>query len=216
MKRISFLLCSALLAGCFGGSTTLQYRADISVEDASKIPVLFESIERVLTRRFAAVGVTDQKLTVVPQDQSSAEVTIELGKEESERVLHIFEDAFTFDIRLDAGPLDGDPKFATWESLGIDHTMLLWVQAIGNRVTSQVDVELTLNEEGKKKLRELATTHRGKRVGIFVRDLLISALTVQSGSFTDRIIISGIPSAEIAEVFADDVNIGLHVRFTPL
>jgi hypothetical protein len=45
---------------------------------------------------------------------------------------------------------------------------------------------------------------------------MVSKLKVGTEKIADHIIISGIPSYTVAQIFADDVNVGLHTTFEPL
>lgn len=77
-------------------------------------------------------------------------------------------------------------------------------------------VRLTFTEAGRGKLLNVLRENVGKDIGIFVRDRLISKLNVKSDQILDNIIIRDIPNAELAAIFVDDLNVGLHVTFTPL
>lgn len=219
MKRtllpLTFLLFVVVLSGC-GNKVALQYSAEW--EDAARAGILIDSIERVLVRRFAALEIENPSVAVVPQSQTMATVTVEIPNEEDQdAVRHVFESPFTFDLRVEAGTVAvEDIETVDWQPTGIDGSMVEWVQAVGNTQTGEVSLELQFSEDGKRILENLAATQQGKRVGIFVRDVLVSALTIQSGSFADTVVIGGIPSATVAEIFADDVNVGLHVTFSPL
>lgn len=206
------------MAGCGGAASPLRYHAVMTVEDATKMPILFDVIERVLLRKFAALDVKQPEITIIPEGKDSAIVSIEVASSDDQKTVeNIMTDTFSFDMRLDMGTETVDGVETTkWESAGVDGSMLNWVQAVGNRQTSQVNLELSFDETGKAKLQELAKTQKGKRLGIFVRDVLVSVLQIESGSFADVVVIGGIPSATVAEIFADDVNVGLHVTFTPL
>jgi preprotein translocase subunit SecD len=218
MKRVlsvaALTLSLALLGGC-GSQQTVRYRA--TWEDPARATNLVESIERVIIRRLAALQFLNPAVTVVPENQTSAVVTIETTSPEmKDAVTHILTDPFAFELRVEDGvEATENIEDIQWASTGIDGSMLVWVQALGNRQSMEISLDLQLNEEGQAKLEALTQTHRGKRLGIFVRDILMSMLTIESGSFAEHVLIGGVPSTTIAEIFADDVNVGLRVSFTP-
>jgi len=222
MKRLLpltlLLVLGTALTSCGTANTTLKYKAEWKNTEASRTPILIESIERVIFRRLAAVEIKNPTITVTPENAQSAIVTITIDDAEGlPTVERILADPFSFDLRLEKGSTPaGDLSTIEWQATGIDGSMLSWVQAFGNPQTSEVSIDLQFNELGKATLGSLAKAQQGKRLGIFVRDLLVSMLTIQSGFSAEQVIISGVPSAVVAEIFADDVNVGLHVSFTPL
>ena len=65
-------------------------------------------------------------------------------------------------------------------------------------------------------MKDLFAESEGKNIGIFIRNQLVSKLLVDTDELIDDIIITDIPTVQLANVFADDVNVGLHVTFTPI
>ena len=92
---------------------------------------------------------------------------------------------------------------------------MIWIFPITNPDTKEIGAELQFNERGQKLLQDAFTGNIGKSVGIFVRDLLVSKMTISAEVLSSHILISGIPSERVAQIFADDVNVGLHAIFTP-
>jgi preprotein translocase subunit SecD len=94
---------------------------------------------------------------------------------------------------------------------------LEWIQPLTNPTTSEVGVELQFTDEGKMLLSKAFADNAGKNIGIFVRGLLVSKMTISSTPLqSSHIIIGGIPSAKVAEIFSEDVNVGTHLTFTPV
>jgi preprotein translocase subunit SecD len=125
---------------------------------------------------------------------------------------------FTFDMRLElkeTTPQDQNVE-ANWEKLGIQNEHLVGVQVVTDEKSQEVAVELLFTEEGRALLDKAFSKNKGKTVGIFVRNLLVSKLKITSGEVSEHVVISGIPSAAVAQIFADDVNVGLHVAFRPI
>lgn len=76
-------------------------------------------------------------------------------------------------------------------------------------------VQLFFTEEGRDLMRNIFQENLGKNIGVFVRGKLVSKLQVESEELKDDILIRDIPNRELAQIFADDVNVGLHVIFVP-
>lgn len=203
------------LAGC-AGPTTLTYSVTSDIADDAKSFAVFEASERVLTRRLAGADVRNAVVTVLPAGNGAAVMSLKVpdaeGAATAERILS---EPFIFDIRLEGPKLPGMLEDETnWLPTGVDGSMLLWVIPIANPDTQEIGVELQFNEQGRDLLEAAFKDNKDKSVGIFVRDLLVSRMTITAEAVTDHIIITGIPSEHVAQIFADDVNVGLHATFT--
>lgn len=214
--RTPVLIGSLMVLAACGSSVQLAYTAKSSVNDAGRNTLIFQATERVLTRRLAAVNVASPRVTVIPQDATTATVNMTVPGASVDTVNRIVSDPFTFEIRLAKGVTKdaAGVEQTDWQPTGVDGTMLDWVQPVQNTDGSAIGVELRFNETGRTKLKEAFRGNKGKDVGIFVRDLLVSKLKINTEVPDEHIVISGIPSAKVAEIFADDVNVGLHISFT--
>lgn len=97
--------------------------------------------------------------------------------------------------------------------MGITKDDLLWLTAGENEKTKKGWIEILFTEAGKKKVKTALTQTKGLQVALVVRNQLVS--TFQStGVGQESIYIDGVPSAELAGIFVDDVNVGAHVTFT--
>lgn len=202
------------LAAC-SPKQAMTYNAMIDAEDSGKVMALIQASERVLTRRLAAAQVQKSVVTVVPTGGKNALVTLKLPNDEArETAERILSDLFTFEIKIDGG-VNADTGETDWQPTGIDGTMLTWIQPIRDAKSGALAVELQFTPEGRKALAKAFKNNRGNDIGIFVRDLLVSKLRIESSAPAESILISGIPSEKVAEIFADDVNVGLHVAFSP-
>ncbi len=212
-RLIGLTFIFTALTGC-GAATTLTYSVRTNIDDGGKSFEVFQASERVMIRRLAGADVKNAQIKVIPSESGSAVMTLKMPNAEGVEIARrILSETFTFDIRLE-GPKT-PPDETNWLPTGVDGQTLLWVVSISNPDTKDIGVELQFNENGLKLLKKAFKSNRGKHVGIFVRDLLVSKMTIGSENLTDHIIISGIPSEHIAQIFADDVNVGLHAIFTP-
>ncbi len=220
MKNIPLIgltLAFMVLTGC-AETSTLVYSVTTNIAESGKSLQIFQASERVMIRRLAGADVKNPLVIVVPSGSGSAVMTIHTqdaaGKETAERILA---ESFTFDIRLEGPKMpEALPDEINWVPTGIDGSTLLWITPISNPTTKEVGVELHFNDIGQKLLQEAFKDNVGKSLGIFVRDLLVSKMTISTTQVSDHILISGIPSERVAQIFADDVNVGLHAIFTPL
>lgn len=213
-RLIGLTVLFAGLTAC-SGDVTLTYSVNSNIPDTAKSLEVFQAAERVMTRRLPAADVKDSQVKVVPTG-SSAIMTIKVqntaAAATAERILG---EPFTFDIRLEGPKLpEMGPDETNWLPTGVDGSTLLWVIPITNPDTKEIGVELQFSEKGHELLEAAFKGNKGKHVGIFVRDLLVSKMTIATDTVTDHILISGIPSERVAQIFADDVNVGLHAFFT--
>lgn len=214
--RTPVLIGSLMVLAACGSSVQLSYTAKSSVDDPARNTLIFQATERVLTRRLAAVNVASPRVTVVPQDSTTATVNMTVPGASVDTVNRIVSDPFTFEIRMEKGMVKdaAGVEQTDWQPTGVDGSMLDWVQPVQNADSSIIGVELRFSEAGRTKLKEAFRGNKGRDVGVFVRDLLVSKLKINTEVLDEHIVISGIPSAKVAEIFADDVNVGLHISFT--
>ncbi len=229
MKRNIFLLIgfALSLAACSGEQKIVQ-KLTIRASDSAKVLSLVQATERVMNRRLAAINVKNAHASVVPTGTNTATLTLTLPTAETaSRTKEILAEPFTFDLRIEEPkakdtkndtnaslPTEASVQAGDWTETTLTGSSIVWVQAVGNKATGVVSIELQFTEEGKKALADVFTQNVGKNLGVFVRDLLVSKMSITTEKVEDHVIISGIPSAAIAEVFADDVNVGLFVSFT--
>lgn len=216
-KRL-FVIAGLLtvLAAC-GAKTTLNASATVRSADPSNAIKLMQATERVLVRRLAAADIKNAVVAVTPTTGTDAAIELRLPDTEAAEIAkRILSEPFTFEIKLANGvKKDADGAEVTdWQTTGITGVNLDWIQPVRDSSDGSIGVELQFNAEGRNKLMALFKGSTGKDVGIFVRDLLVSKLRISSDKVEESIVISGIPSAMVAEIFADDVNVGLHVAFT--
>jgi preprotein translocase subunit SecD len=192
---IGFSLVFATLTACAGNST-LTYSVKANTTDNNQRAELFVASERVMERRLAAADVKNAQVTVLPT-----------GTEK-----------FTFDIRIEGpklAPTEDNPDGTNWIATGLNGSMLTWVSPVTNPSNNEIGVELQFLPEGRDLLSTTFKGNKGKSIGIFVRDLLVSKMSINAEEAGDHIIIGGIPSSKVAQIFSEDVNVGLHVTFTP-
>ncbi len=215
---IGILLGCALISAC-GGVTQLKY--DLTIDDGtpSQVLNLVNASERVVKRRLSALGVQNPNVISVPKGDSGGAMTIDVPDAMlTTRIRDILAEQFAFDMRLELKETTFADQNAeeNWEKLGVNNEHLIGAQVVSAEDSGEVAVELLFTEEGRKLLGDAFSKYKGRTVGIFVRGLLVSKLKVEDSALSEHIVISGIPSAAVAQIFADDVNVGLHVAFKPV
>ncbi len=230
MKRTALIGLFALsLSACSTPSANDPgYALAISGVTGNRVTQAAEAAARVVERVAASMN---QELT-----------TKELTKREGDYVLRvqlkdpaalpvltdILTSGFRFRLMLE-WPLETADVRAKLQSgeigfkeTGITENDLQWVET--QRVTTtdsqgktveagQVTIELT--PAGRDVFRRILQENPNKMVSLYVRDRLVSTMRVEPNQPAESIVISNVPSFEVANVFADDVNVGLHVQFIP-
>ncbi len=227
MKRLILLSSSALLlVSCLGSSngqlswfsTTRTYSLAFDTEDQGlRQQLIWQSMD-VINRRLESLGEKTEDTQVKPGDET--QITIKVSDAEiADALTAQLTDPFTLVVGAESAAegadytIEGHGSFTKTDVTGDD---IEWVQARQEPGTTTGEVRLIFTQEGRTKMAALFKTMKGKSIGIFVRDRLISKLNVETDELKDDIVISGIPDAELADIFADDVNVGLHVTFTPV
>ncbi len=217
MKRALLSIGVLLIFSACGSSATVIREMTITSTDTSKTAELLKGAERVIVRRLAAASITKNvSASAVPNAEQSATLTVTVPDgAAAEKVHSILDEPFTFDIRTEEPANDpSDPTKTEWKLSGIEGQDLQWVRVV-HASDGSIGIELLFSETGRTKLATVLTDNVGKSIGIFVRDLLVSSLTIKKGGISDHIVIDGVPSDMVAQIFADDVNVGLHVTFAP-
>lgn len=215
-RRIALFGVLLLLAACTGKTVTGSYALTMTIEDPAQREALTLAAMRVIQRRIDSMQVPmlEQKLR-----QEDGVTAIDITVDDAATIALLTEQLtrpFSLRIMAEAPPEEAD---ATVEGQGgfkrtnVSEADIAWVVAAQDD-TGKGMVRILFTETGKEKMRTLMQTEKGKSIGVFVRDVLISVLPAAvTGS--DDITIRGIPDAWLAEIFADDVTVGTHVTFTP-
>lgn len=220
MKRILALFAVTLsLAGC--SSQTLTYDAAFSTRDAERQTNLTQGVKNVIEGRLLSQGKKPGKISVLPKENGLT-VTVEVPDEEAAMLLTQGLTApFTMEIMKQVSEGQGDiisDKFGEFKETGIRTEHFDWVTAITaeseEENVSMGAAKIDFTPAGQKLLQDMFSKNRGSVIGIFVRGQLMSKKVIDMTDTQAAIAIDGIPRADLATAFADDVNVGLHVKFT--
>ena len=209
------LTAVTLLAGCGGEEVT--YVLDINVTDPGKRAELIDAAERVVERRLETLGqrkpdvafdvAGDTVLLMVNTESPAIQntLTAELTAPFSMRIMNEVKEGGDITV-------EGHGSF---KEAGVTEEHLNWVTASKDVNPEKGRVVLEFTEEGRTAMADIFRQNKGKYIGLFVRQRLVSKLLVESDEVKDSIVITDIPSSTLAFIFADDLNVGLHVTFLP-
>lgn len=220
MRRPLFIAVSmlALLAGC-GSSAHSAYKLQFDTEDTSRLTVLSIAVTRIIERRLQGMGEEVRSLDI-SQKADGPELSFSVNTKAAADLLRKdltapFKLRIMREVNMGETPtieIDGHGGFI---ETSITEKHLEWIEA-AEETDNKGRITLGFTKEGREFMRKIFRENVRKNIGLFVRDKLVAKLQVDTAELKDDIIITGIPSAELARVFADDVNVGLHVTFTPL
>ncbi|MEK7590753.1 MAG: hypothetical protein AAB489_00910 [Patescibacteria group bacterium] len=209
------LLSLLLFSGC--GAETVSYEIKIRHDDPEKRTELIAAAKRVVERRLQAVG----EEAVVEMVNENGKLIMHVGISEEVTGEHLSKELtapFSMRIMTEAPEGKGDVMIegqGTFKETGITEEDLLWVTASKDTDPAKGRVLLEFSAEGRNLMGDVFRKNNGKYIGLFVRKLLVSKLLVESSEVKESILITDIPQFALAEIFADDLNTGLHVTFVP-
>lgn len=225
MKRLLLGLSAVIvLAGC-NSQTTVRYSLTFNTTDSQSQENLTFAGQRVIERRLEHLNETIISNTIdsskkpttitvtVPDKAAADELTKELTAPFSMQIMAQTGTGETADITI-----EGQGSF---RQTGISEKDLTEVVSHKDP-DGEGEVALLLTASGHTKMQQLFKQTVGSNIGIFVREggsaqyQLVSKLHVDTNVAPANIVISNIPSSDLADVFADDMNVGLHVTFTPV
>jgi len=216
-QRFLPLATFLLLMGCTAATHSLTVDLAFRTEDTSRRAQVITALEHVMERRVYAIEGTIAS-TSTRGEGATAQMTVTFENEETTAVLAgQLTEPLNFQLMAEAAEEEADvttEQFGSFALTGITEEMLEWVTA--HEVEGTGTITITFTEEGVPLLRDLFAANAGKRLGLFVHGGLVSTYVIQEGEVDkSNIVISGIPSVELARIFADDVNVGTYVTFTP-
>ncbi|OGJ57197.1 hypothetical protein A3H22_03420 [Candidatus Peribacteria bacterium RIFCSPLOWO2_12_FULL_55_15] len=216
LKRILIFSTLLILTAC--GATKVAYKISFNIDDAEQQSSLTIASLRVIERRLSRMGDQLLEQDMKTRDQ---EVIISLkirDKEAGETLTTELVKPFSLNIMEQSPEKTADTvveDHGGFRKTDITQEHLQWVEArTYGPEGKQGMVILYFSPDGRTIMQKIFKRNKGKAIGIFVRNQLVSKLTVDTDKVKDDIVIQNIPSYEIARMFADDMNVGLHVTFT--
>jgi hypothetical protein len=222
MKRFLALSVAILtLAACSPSAATVRYQLKMDVTDSADVTQLTQETFNVMQRRLDRMAEPITDMHVENQGSGSVILTLSVVNQEALDALTAqMQEPFTFEIMAQAeggqtpdATVEGHGGFVKTDITGAD---LSWVEADQEPGTEMGRVHLVFTIDGRTKIADLFKRMKDKHIGIFVRGQLVSKLLVETDVLREDIVIQNIPSIELAQTFAEDVNTGIHVTVTPL
>lgn len=208
-----------LLTACMGSKTASFSLTFDALVPADLHQELAQQSLRVIERRMERIGeeLTDKSFTT---SDTGINITISMTDGEAIEIL-TQELAEPFKMRVMSETTPEDAQITVeghggFKETGITEEDIYWVQSRVDDATGKGEVRLLFTDQGRAKMADLFAVMKGKSIGIFVRDRLVSKLSVQTDTLEEDILIRDIPDAELAQIFAEDINVGAHVIFTPI
>lgn len=218
-RRIILPLALSLLvlSACNRGPA-LRYKLTFDTDNLGRRTLLTTATARVMERRLMGlkqnvksgdVSVNGDRVTMLPAGKPVAdELRRQLSVPFEMRVMREA-DAATADI---TGPLGEGFK-----ETGLTEKEIAWVTVRKSSMPLKALAQIEFTDAGKTLLKKVFAQNKGKTLAFFLRARLMSKkLVTAEDAKLDSVSIDGIPSMELAEIFADDVNVGVHVTFTEM
>lgn len=216
----SFVL---LLTGCGGGTATVEYDVSFPTTDnPDRMAALTLATRNVMERRLARLGssIIDYDIEH-DKEEGTTVISVEIDdKDAAKKMNEEMLSPFSFEFRaLVEQAQEGDIEVegvGAFRSTGIGMADIDWV--LGETLEGPLKkgaVVIGFTDEGMERVKEIFPEYVEQTVGIFVRDRLTASITLSEDQIGRTVIIGGIPNGEIAKVFADDMNTGIHMLFAP-
>ncbi len=213
---LSSLSLVMLLAAC--GKQTLAFRLTFDTQDTLRRQELAAAAGRVAEGRMIARE-KEVLAQEIKDDGDGMLLTMTVtDAQAAEWLIDGLTTPFSMAImqEVDKGkPGALSTKFGDFTETGITTEDFDWV-TVGALQDGKGSVSVSFTPAGGAELKKVFSANRGKVIGIFVRGQLMSKKLIDKNDTQAGIAVDGIPSAELAAGFADDVNTGLHVTFTPV
>lgn len=222
MKKVFIPLVFALLLSACNQPKTLTYDVTFTTDNPDRMNDLSLATRHVIERRLERF---DAHLIDydVAHNTETKETEIEVQVDNADAAQFLNEkltEPFSFEIRYLADEeQEGDiyvENVGYFRPTDIVKEDIDWVlgQALdGPQQSGRVVIGFT--DVGVEKMQNIFDNQDGSTIGIFVRNMLTASLKIEEGTIERTIAIDGVPSGDLAKVFADDVNVGIHMTFTP-
>jgi hypothetical protein len=218
MNRLRLALIGSMvlaLAACSGPRAQLTYNLAFDVSGAEDQRQLALAALRVIDRRLESMGEEAIDKEILTEGGFAIRLTV------SEAIADVLTEQLQrplqFRIMESAPEAEADVVVAShggFKETGIGDAALFAVTPLVDD-EGKGGITLQFTEEGRALLAKVFQANKGKYLGMFIRGQLASKMLVETDTLLDQIVIRDMPTAELAEVFADDLNVGRHVTFTP-
>jgi len=220
MKKLLLPVLFALTLTACGNTTSVSMNAKFDTNGKDDKAELVLATKKIITRRLAMHEADLVDFDVQYKDDNSVDITVKGSDADATKaMLDAMTQSFNLEIRKNVPEhQDGDitvEKLGDFRETGINGDDISWVLSrASDNALDHGEVMMQFTEEGSKKMNTLFQENVGVNIGLFVRGQLAANFAIPNGGFEDSIIIPNIPSVEMAEIFADDMNVGTNMIFT--
>lgn len=213
-RRLAFLLLSVFALASCGKAVSVQYTMTFDSQETGRKLDLASASGRMIERRLMGlkqdpdrgdVSVQGDLLTVKVKDAKTAEILTEQITQPIDLHVMVEADDASADIR--------NEQYGAFKDTSLGGQHIDWVSAKASSQKGKAVVVINFNPQGKELLNTIFEQNRGKKMGIFVRGILMSQKLIDDKDTQSSIMVDGVPNLELALTFADDVNVGVHVDF---
>ena len=218
MRRVGALLGLFFLVACNRAPADVSFRLSFDTEDATLREELVRASVRVMERRASRVDATVED-TSVRYEGNDAIIDLTLPSIAADVLRDELGRPFQFDIvRHISDDTTGSGGIViegqgTFVETGLTEEHISWVEWAEDG-TGKGAARIALTPDGQALMKAIAAEHGDAILGILVRGVLMSKTRAEG--IGEEIVILGIPNPDFAQIFADDVNVGLHVTFHPV
>ncbi len=223
MKKILLPAIFLLLLSACSRPVTLTYSVEFTTDNRERMADLTLALQRVIERRLTRLqgSLLDYDVDYDAETEETR-IAIEVDNAEAGKALNEEMTApFDFEVRyLAPDEQEGDivvEETGSFRATSVTKKDIDWV--IGStedevRRTGRVTIGFT--DEGVEKMQKIFTEQNGNTIGLFLRGRLTASMSTESVEFSRIIEIPGLPSDALARIFADDMNVGIHMLFRPV
>lgn len=215
----------------------VQYTITVHHESQEKKADLALAAAKILESRAITNQLEFSEVQLSTDPESVHATLVGISEQEASQLTDMLIEPFTFEVMEKVAILEeaditvdvnsnGDKE--GYKKTGLNNDDVIWVHSVEvdtlndemneDQIAALKDtgaIEIELTEQGRASLQKILKSNAGNSIGIFVRERLMAKFLVDRTEFKDDIVISNIPSKQLAEIFADDVNVGLYVTYTP-
>jgi len=221
MKKLLLpTLFALVLSGC-GSSASISTDVQFTTSGNDDRAELVLAAKNVVERRLERLDTELTDFDVTYGEDATAVIKISGTNEDAmQQLLAELTTPFVVEIRLQADThQEGDIEvegLGSFRATGINKEDMTWVKsrAAENDPLNHGEILIQFTEDGTEKMDTLFRDHVGENIGLFIRNQLAANFAISQDSFGGAITIPNVPSVEIAEIFADDMNVSINMTFT--
>lgn len=220
IKRFFVLSASILLLAACSTTSTQTYRLQFDSDNTDRQADLALASMNVVERRLEAHGSEPKDLDIEREGSGTSLIVKVQDAALGETLTSELTAPFVLDFMVESA--EGEPvdaiveKHGSFHKIGLDGKSVDWLLPQADPADGQHgSLLIGFTPEGVEKMHSVFREHKGKFIGLFVRGQLAAKIKIEDIIPENAIVISGLPNQDLAQIFADDVNVGLHVTFVP-